>query len=152
MSLVTKINDDMKLAMKSQDKEKLSVIRMLKSAIQLVAIEKKHDLSDEEVIDVLSKQIKMRKDSIEEFLKANRADLVNQYSSEIDVIMSYMPEQLDINDVTKIIDDAFNMVNPTSAKQMGLIMKEVTPKVKGKFDMGEVSKIIKEKLSSLENE
>ena len=152
MSLVTKINDDMKLAMKSQDKEKLSVIRMLKSAIQLVAIEKKHDLSDEEVIDVLSKQIKMRKDYIEEFLKANRADLVNQYSSEIDVIMSYMPEQLDINDVTKIIDDAFNMVNPTSAKQMGLIMKEVTPKVKGKFDMGEVSKIIKEKLSSLENE
>ena len=152
MSLVTKINDDMKLAMKSQDKEKLSVIRMLKSAIQLVAIEKKHDLSDEEVIDVLSKQIKMRKDSIEEFLKANRADLVNQYSSEIDVIMSYMPEQLDINDVTKIIDDAFNMVNPTSAKQMGLIMKEVTPKVKGKFDMGEVSKIIKEKLSSLKNE
>ena len=150
MSLVTKINDDMKLAMKSQDKEKLSVIRMLKSAIQLVSIEKKHDLSDEEVIEVLSKQIKMRKDSVLEFSKANREDLANQYNKEIDIIMAYMPEQLDINDVVNIIDEAINKVNPTSAKQMGLIMKEVTPQVKGKFDMGEVSKIIKEKLSNLE--
>ena len=150
MSLVTKINDDMKLAMKSQDKEKLSVIRMLKSAIQLVTIEKKHDLSDEEVIEVLSKQIKMRKDSVLEFSKANREDLANQYNKEIDIIMAYMPEQLDINDVINIIDEAINKVNPTSAKQMGLIMKEVTPQVKGKFDMGEVSKIIKDKLSNLE--
>lgn len=150
MSLVTKINDDMKLAMKSQDKEKLSVIRMLKSAIQLVSIEKKHDLSDEEVIEVLSKQIKMRKDSVLEFSKANIEDLANQYNKEIDIIMTYMPEQLDVSDVINIIDEAINKVNPTSAKQMGLIMKEVTPQVKGKFDMGEVSKIIKEKLSNLE--
>lgn len=150
MSLVTKINDDMKLAMKSQDKEKLSVIRMLKSAIQLVSIEKKHDLTDEEVIEVLSKQIKMRKDSVLEFSKANRDDLASQYNKEIDIIMAYMPKQLDINDVINIIDEVINKVNPTSAKQMGLIMKEVTPQVKGKFDMGEVSKIIKEKLSNLE--
>ena len=149
MNLVEKINNDMKLAMKSQDKQRLSVIRMLKSAIQLSTIEKKHDLSDEEVIEVLSKQIKMRKDSVLEFSKANREDLANQYNKEIDIIMAYMPEQLDINDVINIIDEAINKVNPTSAKQMGLIMKEVTPKVKGKFDMGEVSKIIKEKLSDL---
>lgn len=149
MSLVIQINEDVKTAMKSQDKEKLNTIRMLKSAIQLASIEKKSELSDEEVIDVISKQIKMRKDSIAEFTKANRNDLAEQYQSEIDILMSYMPEQLTNEDVIKIIDEAFASVNPTSAKQMGLIMKEVTPKVKGKFDMGEVSKIIKEKLSNL---
>lgn len=149
MSLVQKVNDDMKQAMKSQDKEKLSVIRMLKSAIQLSSIEKKHELNDEEVIDVLTKQIKMRKDSVAEFTKANRIDLANQYNKEIEILMTYMPEQLSLEDVMKIIEDAIEKINPTDQKQMGLIMKEVTPQVKGKFDMGEVSKIIKEKLSNL---
>ena len=149
MNLVEKINNDMKLAMKSQDKQRLSVIRMLKSAIQLATIEKKHDLSDDEVIEVLSKQIKMRKDSVTEFSKANREDLANQYNNEIEILMTYMPEQLSREECIKIIDEAIEKVNPTSAKQMGLIMKEVTPKLKGKFDMGEVSKIIKDKLSNL---
>ena len=149
MSLVEKVNEDVKVAMKNKDKDKLNTIRMLKSAMQLASIEKKHDLSDEEVIEVLSKQIKMRKDSIAEFSKANRTDLAAQYQSEIDVLMTYMPEQLSLEEVIKIVDEAITVVNPTSEKQMGLIMKEVTPKVKGKFDMGEVSKIIKEKLSNL---
>ena len=149
MSLVERINDDMKLAMKSQNKEKLSVIRMLKSAIQLTSIEKKHDLNDEEVIDVLSKQIKMRKDSVNEFSKANRNDLVEQYNKEIEILMTYMPEQLSLDDATKIIEEAIEKVNPTSPKEMGLIMKEITPLLKGKFDMGEVSKIIKNKLSNM---
>ena len=149
MSLVVKINEDMKNAMKSQDKERLGVIRLLKSAMQLTSIEKKHELSDEEVIDVLSKQIKMRKDSVAEFSKANRMDLANQYEKEIDILMTYMPEQLSLEDVISIIDEVIKEVNPTSQKQMGLVMKEVTPKVKGKFDMGEVSKIIRERLSDL---
>lgn len=148
MSLVEKINDDMKSAMKSQDKEKLNVIRMVKSAIQLAKIELKHELSDEEVIDVVAKQIKMRKDSISEFEKAKREDLVEQYNQEIAILTEYMPEQLSLEEVLVIIDDAFEKINPTSPKQMGLIMKEVTPLVKGKYDMGEVSKIIKEKLNS----
>lgn len=149
MSLVEKINDDMKQAMKNQEKEKLGVIRMLKSAIQMAKIELKHDLVDDEVIDVVSKQIKMRKDSIEEFSKASREDLVAQYQREVEILISYMPEQLSLEEVTKIIDDVFVLINPTSPKQMGLIMKEVNPRVRGKFDMGEVSKIIKEKLSNL---
>lgn len=149
MSLVERINEDMKAAMKSQDKETLSVVRMIKSAVQLAKIELKHELSDEEVVDVVAKQIKMRKDSIVEFSKASRDDLVAQYQSEIDVLNKYMPEQLSIDEVNKIIDDAFALVNPTSQKQMGLIMKEVNPKVRGKFDMGEVSKIIRDKLSNL---
>ena len=149
MSLVEKINEDMKVAMKSQDKEKLSVIRMIKSAVQLAKIELKHELSDEEVVDVVAKQIKMRKDSIAEFSKAGRDDLVEQNQKEVDILNTYMPEQLSLEEVTKIIDEVFASVNPTFPKQMGLIMKEVNPKVRGKFDMGEVSKIIKDKLSNL---
>lgn len=147
MSLAERITEDVKIAMKNQDKEKLNVIRMVKSAIQLAKIEAKHDLSDEEVIDVISKQIKMRKDSIVEFEKASRTDLAENYRKEIEILKEYMPEPLSIEKVKEIIDDAFDKIKPISPKQMGLIMKEVTPQVRGKFDMGEVSKIIKEKLS-----
>lgn len=149
MSLVEQINQDMKDAMKAQDKEKLSVIRMAKGAMQLAKVSLKHELSDEEVIDVISKQIKMRKDSIEEFSKAGRIDLVEQYQKEIEILTVYLPKQLSKEEVMKVIEEAFAKVNPTSSKEMGLIMKEVTPKLKGRTDMGEVSKIIKDKLSSL---
>ena len=149
MTLVERINEDMKAAMKAQDKESLNVIRMLKSAVQLAKIELKHDLSDEEVVDVVSKQIKMRKDSIVEFSKASREDLVSQYEQEVNILNKYMPEQLSLEEVENIIDEAFDLVNPTSQKQMGLIMKEVNPKVRGKFDMGEVSKLIKNRLDNL---
>ena len=147
MTLAERINDDVKTAMKSQDKEKLNVIRMVKSAIQLAKIEAKHDLSDEEVIDVISKQIKMRKDSIVEFEKASRTDLAEAYKREIDILSEYMPEPLSKEEVEKIIEEVFVKINPTSPKQIGLIMKEVTPLVKGKFDMGEVIKMIREKLN-----
>ncbi len=149
MSLVEQINEDVKTAMKNQDKEKLNVIRMVKSALQMAKINLKHDLSDEEAIDVIQKQIKMRDDSVEEFSRAGREDLVSQYKSEIEILKTYMPEQLSKEEVEKIINDAFNEVNPTSQKQMGLIMKTVTPKVKGRYDMKEISNIIKEKLSNL---
>ena len=147
MTLAERINDDVKTAMKSHDKEKLNVIRMVKSAIQLAKIEAKHDLSDEEVIDVISKQIKMRKDSIVEFEKASRTDLAEAYKREIDILSEYMPEPLSKEEVEKIIEEVVVKINPTSPKQMGLIMKKVTPLVKGKFDMGEVSKMIREKLN-----
>ena len=149
MSLVEQINEDVKLAMKSQDKEKLSVIRMVKSAIQLAKINLKHELSDSEVIDVIDKQIKMRNDSIEEFRKASRDDLVAQYEGEIAILKTYMPEELSRAEVISIIDDAFLKIKPDSQKQMGLIMKEVTPKIKGRYDMKEVSAIIKDKLSKI---
>ena len=149
MLLIERLNEDMKIAMKAQDKETLNVIRMVKSAVEMAKIELKHDLSDEEVVDVISKQIKMRRDSIVEFGKASRDDLVSQYNREIDILNKYMPEQFSVLEVNKIIDEAFDLVKPTSPKQMGLIMKEVNPKVRGKFDMGEVSKLIKDKLSNL---
>ncbi|MEE3343835.1 MAG: GatB/YqeY domain-containing protein [Bacilli bacterium] len=149
MDLSNKINEDLKEAMKAKDKDRLSVIRMLKSAITLAKIELKHDLNDGEVLDIVAKQIKMRKDSIEEFSKANRDDLVNQYQKEIDILNTYLPEQLSIEEVNKIIDEIFAEIKPEGIKQMGIIMKELSPKIAGRFDKGEASKIIKDKLSNL---
>lgn len=148
MSLLEQIMADLKTAMKTKDKQQLNVIRMLKSAIQMAKIELKHDLSDEEIIDVVQKQIKLRKDSVLEFEKAGREDLAAQNKEEILILKKYMPEELSLDEVNKIIDEAFLKINPQSPKQMGLVMKEVSPRLKGRFDMGEVSKIIKEKLNS----
>lgn len=149
MTLLEKINNDMITYMKSKDSFSLGVIRMVKGAIQLEKINKKRDLTDEEVISVISKQIKMRNDSINEFAKANREDLIEQNKKEIALLSTYMPAQLSELEINKIIDNAFNTVNPTSSKDMGLIMKEVSPKLKGKADMGKVNNIIKERLANL---
>ena len=149
MTLNERINSDMVSFMKNKDSFSLGVVRMVKGAIQLEKINLKRDLNDEEVIAVVSKQIKMRNDSISEFTKAGRDDLVEQYKKEIEVLNKYMPEQLSSEEVEKIIDEAFAKVNPTSSKDMGLIMREVSPKLKGRADMGKVNAIIKEKLSNL---
>ena len=149
MNLNDRINEDIKKAMKEKDNFKLGVIRMVKGAIQLAKINLKHELSDEEVIEVISKQIKMRKDSMKEFSSVGRNDLAQQNEKEIEILNQYMPEQLSNAEIEKIISEAFEKINPTSQKQMGLIMKEISPKLKGKADMGEVNKIIKSKLESL---
>jgi len=142
-----RILKDMVSAMKSQDKLKLSVLRMVKGAIQLEEINKKSELTDEDVIGVLSKQIKTRKESIVEFEKGNRNDLIEQTNKEIEILNEYMPEQLSEDEIIKIIDDAFTKVNPTSVSDMGKIMGMITPLLKGKADMSNVSRIVREKLS-----
>ena len=141
--------NDLVAAMKSQDKETLSVLRMVKGAIQLEEINKKNELSDEDFIGVVSKQIKTRKESIAEFEKAGRTDLVGQTQKEIEILNKYMPEQLSEEEVLKVIDEAFNTVNPQAQSDMGKLMGFVTPKLKGKADMSFVSKTIKEKLANL---
>ena len=149
MTLSEKINSDMITYMKNKDSFSLGVIRMVKGAIQLEKINLKRDLNDDEVIAVISKQIKMRNDSIAEFTKANRSDLVEQYKKEVELLTTYMPEQLSEEEINKIIDEAFVKINPGSSKDMGLIMKEVSPKLKGRADMGKVNAIIKERLNNL---
>lgn len=144
-----RILEDLKLAMKVQDKEKLSVVRMVKGAIQMEELNKKHELSDDEVIAIISKQIKSRKEAIVEFQKANRTDLVEQNEKEIEILNTYMPEQLSEEEVNKIIDEAFAKINPISERDMGKIIGSISPILKGKADMGNVSKIIKERLSNL---
>ena len=141
------ILEDLKSAMKAQDKLKLSVIRMVKSSIQMEELNKKRELTDEEVIDVISKQIKTRKDSINEFTKGGREDLVESTSKEIEILSAYLPKQLTEEEINNIIDKVFEEVKPSSPKDMGKVMKTVTPLVKGRADMGMVSSIIKNKLN-----
>lgn len=149
MNLLEKFNADMITAMKQKDKDRLTVLRMVKGAMQLEKINQREELTEEMLIDCVNKQIKLRKDSILEFEKAGRNDLVEKTQMEVEILKDYLPEQLTKEEVDKIINDVFNKVNPTSAKDMGILMKEVTPLLKGKADMKEVSTIIKEKLSNL---
>ena len=142
-----KILEDLKNAMKNQDKDTLSTIRLLKGALQLEEINKKSELTDDEIIGIVSKQIKTRKESIAEFEKAGREDLAIKTKNEITILEKYLPEQLDISEVNKIIDDAFDKIKPTSMKDMKDIMAYVNPLVKGKADMGYVSKTIKDRLA-----
>lgn len=146
MDLLEKFNKDMVTAMKEQNKERLTVLRMVKGAMQLENINNKKEINEELLIDCVGKQIKMRNDSITEFEKAGREDLANKTKEEIAILNDYLPVQLTLEEVNAIIDETFAKINPTSAKEMGLIMREVTPKLKGKADMKKVSEIIKEKL------
>lgn len=142
------ILEDMKTAMKNQDKKVLSVLRMVKGAMQMQELDKKRELTDEEVIGVISKEIKTRKESIVEFSKGGRQDLIDDTNAEIEILNKYMPEQLSEEEVIKIIDEAFNTLKPTQS-DIGKVMGYITPKVKGKADLSVVSKIVKERISNL---
>ena len=144
--MVEKLQKDMIEAMKNHEKERLTVIRMVKAAMAQERIDHKKEENDELLIDVVNKQIKMRKDSITEFEKGGRQDLIEKTQAEIDVLMNYLPEQLSQEEVLKIIDEIFNEVNPTGPKDMGKVMGPAQAKLKGRADMKEVSAIIREKL------
>ncbi len=142
------IFSDMIEAMKIKDKESLAVIRLLKGAIQLEELSQKKDLNDEEVITIVTRQIKQRNESIEQFEKGNRQDLISKTLKEIDILKKYLPIQLKKEELEEIITKVFKEVNPTSKKDFGKLMSKISPQVKGKTDMGLVSKIIKEKLEN----
>ena len=144
-----RILEDLKTAMKAQDKKTLSVIRMVKGAMQMEELNKKAELTDDEVIAVIAKQIKTRKESIVEYEKGNRADLIEATQEEIEILNKYMPEQLSEEEIIKVIDEIFEDVKPSSIKDMGKVMGLANQKLKGKADMGMVSSIIKEKLNNL---
>lgn len=144
-----KINEDLKNAMKSKDTFKLSVLRMLKSALQLEQISKKHELDDNEIAAVLKKQVKVRKDSLEEYKKYDKADEVAKLEEEISVLSAYLPEELTEEEIEKIVLSAIDEIKPTSMKDMGLVMKKVNELLVGKnADMSLVSKLVKEKIMS----
>lgn len=147
--MLEKFNQDIIAAMKSKEQVRLTVLRMVKGTMQLESINNKKEINDDLLIDCISKQIKLRNDSITEFEKANRTDLVEKNKEEVAILMEYLPNQLSIEELDKLLDEVFNIVNPTSTKDMGSIMKEVTPRVKGRADMKLVSEKIKERLSSL---
>lgn len=147
MNLFEELKKDMIDAMKAKDKDRLTVIRMLKAALDKERIDKKIEITDEVFISVLEKQVKMRNDSIEEFKKAGREELVEKTLGELEVLKKYLPEALSEDEVMDIINDAITKSEAITMKDMGKVMSEVSPKVKGRYDMKEVSSIIKSKLS-----
>lgn len=143
--MIEKINEELKNAMKNKDTFKLSVLRMLKSALQLEGIAKKHELGDEEVLNVIKKQVKLRKDSLEEYQKYNKLDEVASLEEEIKILSIYLPEELSEEDIVKLVNKAIEDVKPTSMKDMGLVMKAMNELLVGKnADMSLVSKLVKE--------
>ncbi len=145
--MVEELKKDMVEAMKNHEKERLAVIRAVKAGMDKERIDNKREVNDELLIDVVNREIKMRKDSIGEFEKGGREDLVDQYKSEIDILMNYLPAQLSVEEINKVIDEIFAELKPEGPKSMGLVMKEASSRLKGQADMKEVSNMIKEKLS-----
>lgn len=143
------IKKDLISAMKEQDKFKLSVLRMLKSALQTEEINKKNELTEDEVLNVIKKQVKVRSASLEEYKEYGRNDLADNLEKEIEILKTYLPEELSHEELTKIIDEQFNIIKPTSMKDMGKVIKVVSSIVGTRADMSEVSKIVKEKINNL---
>lgn len=144
--MIDKLDKDMIEALKNKEKERLTVIREIKASMKQAQIDQKREMNEELLIDVVSRAVKTRKESIREFEKGSRQDLIDKTLFEIEILNQYLPEQLSKQEIQQVIEEAFQKVNPTSSKDMGRIMGIITPQLKGKADMKEVSSLIKEKL------
>ncbi len=147
MTLLAKIQEDVKAAMRSKDKERLQTLRLITAAVKQKEVDERIELDDAGLLAVLEKMLKQRKDSIEQFDKAGRDDLSSKEKAEVLVIQEYMPEQMSEAEVAAIVDAAVASTGAESMKDMGKVMGQVKPQVAGKADMGLVSKLVKAKLS-----
>jgi len=145
--LSTRINDDVKVAMKAKDKPRLGVLRLITAAIKQREVDERITLDDDQVLAVLEKMIKQRKDSIAQYEKAGRDELARQEAFEIGIIQEYLPEQLSDAEIDALIAEAINSSGAASMKDMGKVMGLLKSKLAGRADMGQVSQIIKKQLS-----
>jgi uncharacterized protein YqeY len=143
MSLRDRINDDMKIAMKARDSERLSAIRLLTSALKQREVDERIEITDEVVLAVIEKMLKQRKDSIAQYTAGNRLDLVAKEQFEVGVLQAYMPAQLSDAELAAILDSVIAEVGAASAKDMGKVMNALRPKVAGRADMGKLSGAVK---------
>lgn len=146
-NLSTRINDDVKVAMKAKDKPRLGMLRLITAAIKQREVDERITLDDDQVLAVLEKMIKQRKDSIEQYEKAGRDELAQQEAFEIGIIQEYLPEQLSDAEIDALIAEAISSSGAASMKDMGKVMGMLKPKLAGRADMGQVSQIIKKQLS-----
>lgn len=144
--LFDKINADMISAMKAKNEAATSALRMLKSAIKYKEVDLKREIKDEEVVEVLSKQAKQRKESIEGFEKGNRAEMAAKEKAELALIEGYLPASLGDEELAKLIEEAVKSTGAAGPKDMGKVMGALAPKIKGRADMGKVSGLVKAKL------
>ncbi|VBB06091.1 Hypothetical protein LUCI_1306 [Lucifera butyrica] len=149
MSLKDKLTEDMKQAMRDKEagKFRLSVIRMVRASIKNLEIDRKRDLTEEEVVEVLAKEVKMRRDAMEEFKKGNRPDLVDNLEQEIVILMQYLPQQMDEPEVRSLVAEAVSQTNAAGPKDMGKVMAVLMPKVRGRADGKLVNAIVREMLN-----
>ncbi|MCA3034339.1 MAG: GatB/YqeY domain-containing protein [Rhodocyclaceae bacterium] len=146
MSLRDRINDDMKIAMKARDSERLSAIRLLTSALKQREVDERIEITDEVVLAFIEKMLKQRKDSIAQYTAGNRLDLVAKEQFEVGVLQAYMPAQLSDAELAAILDSVIAEVGAASAKDMGKVMNALRPKVAGRADMGKLSGAVKARL------
>jgi hypothetical protein len=146
MTLSERLNEDMKQAMKSQDKFRLSVIRMIRSSIKNIEIDQRRTLDDGEVIDILSREIKQRKDALQEFEKAGRSDLVESAQAEIAIISEYLPKQLTEEELQSIIQETIREVGASSKADLGKVMSALMPRIKGRADGKLVNRLVQQQL------
>jgi hypothetical protein len=147
MSIKQTISEDMKTFMRAKDTARLGAVRLLQASIKQKEIDDRVELTDDQVLSVIQKMLKQRKDSIEAYQKADRQDLIDQEQLEIDILSKYMPEPLTDDEVSKIIDEVISEVNATDMKDMGKVVGVLKSKISGRADMGQVSKIVREKLT-----
>ena len=143
MSIKQTISEDMKTFMRAKDTASLGAVRLLHASIKQKEVDERIELSDDQVLTVIQKMLKQRKDSIEAYQKANRQDLIDQEQLEIDVLTKYMPEPLTDGEVRTIIDEVIAEVNATDMKDMGKVVGVLKSKIAGRADMGQVSKTVR---------
>ena len=149
LSLKERIQEDMKSAMRNKDSKRLGVIRLIMAAIKQREVDERITLDDAQVIEVLDKMLKQRRESIIQYEKGQRQDLADKESYEITIVQEYLPPALDETELESLISEAINLVGATSSKDMGKVIGILKPRIQGRADMGKVSGRIKEKLSAL---
>lgn len=142
------IADDMRAAMKAREQVRVDTLRMLMTAVKNVEVERGHELADDEVTDVVAKEAKRRRESIEAFKQGGRDDLVDKEAAQLAVLDTYLPEAMSDDELARIVDEAIAGSGATSAAQMGLVMKAVMPKVRGRADGSAVSAMVKKRLGA----
>ena len=149
MTMKTRLEDDLKQAMRSRDAARRDVIRYLRSEIRNQEIKVQEDLDDDGVVQVLSRQAQQRRDSIEAFTEANRTDLVEKEQAELEIIMEYMPQQLTSDEIASLVREVVAEVGASGPGDMGKVMSQIMPKVRGRAEGREVSSIVMETLRGL---
>lgn len=147
MTLKNRLAEDMKTAMKEKNSDLKSVVTLIRSAVKQKEVDERVELADDDIIDLISKQFKQRKDALVEFEKAGREDLINQTNSEIEILCSYLPQQLSDEELEEIVAKVITNVGAQSMKDMGKIMGKVLPEVKGRADGKRINEIAKKIMS-----
>lgn len=148
MALKTRIQSDVKAAMKAADRERLKVLRMLQAAIKQIEVDERREIDDPDVLGVLTKMVKQRRDSVSQFTQGGRKDLADAELAEIAVLEEYLPEPLSETELDELIDRAIDETGATGMRDMGKVMGIVKDRVQGRADMGAVSGRVKSRLSA----